>query len=56
MLGFQYSYANPKWLEVSVLSYDFNDDTVLNLVEYEPKISKKLGFFTRFQTLYVRGA
>jgi hypothetical protein len=56
IVGFQYTYANPTWLVVSVPSYDLNDGhnaELMNLVEYKPKISKNLGLYTRFQTLYV---
>lgn len=56
IVGFQYTYANPTWLVVSVPSYDLTDEhnaELMNLVEYKPKISKKLGLYNRIQTLYV---
>lgn len=54
--GFQYVFANRKWLLIAVPTIDLNDSHNLetfSLLEFKPKLTDKLGLYTRFQGLYV---
>lgn len=54
--GIMYSYANPTWTIVAFPRVDLASTPNLEmfaLVEYKPKISEKLNFYSRAQGMYV---
>ncbi|MFN3848001.1 MAG: hypothetical protein ACK4NY_01170 [Spirosomataceae bacterium] len=54
--GFQYVFANKKWLFITVPTVDLKDGHNLesiNILEFKPQLTPKLGLYTRFQGLYV---
>ncbi|WP_394990610.1 hypothetical protein [Emticicia sp.] len=54
--GFQYVFANKKWLFIAVPTVDLSDNHNLetfNLLEFKPKLTEKVEFYTRFQSLYI---
>lgn len=53
--GLQYLFANPKWLFVLSPSIALLPNTAfqsVSILEYKPKLSKKLRLYTRFQGIY----
>ncbi|WP_228527888.1 hypothetical protein [Pararhodonellum marinum] len=56
LAGMQHSYANRKWLAVSIASLFLNESRSIELFgiyEYKPQISKGLNLYTRLQYMYV---
>ena len=54
--GIQYIFANKKWLFIKVPTVDLNDGhniESINILEFKPQLTQKLGLYTRFQGLYV---
>ena len=54
--GFQYVFANKKWLFITVPTVDLSDNhnfETLSLLEFKPKLTDKIGLYTRFQGLYI---
>jgi hypothetical protein len=54
--GLQYVLANKKWLFISVPTVDLSDNHNLetfNLLEFKPKLTDKVGLYTRCQGLYI---
>ena len=54
--GLQYVFANQKWLLIAVPTIDLSDNHNLetfSLLEFKPKLTDKIGLYTRFQVLYI---
>jgi hypothetical protein len=54
--GVQYLLANRKWLFIVAPTIDLSDNHNLetfSLLEFKPKLTDKIGLYTRFQGLYI---
>lgn len=56
VVGFQYLFANKKWLFIAMPTLDLKDNhniETFSLLEFKPKLTDKIGLYTRLQGLYI---
>lgn len=58
LAGIQHSFANSKWVAVSIASFFLNSSKNLELFgiyEYKPQLNSNINLYTRLQYMYIHG-